>query len=51
MKKAIATLECSSDIDTLREARGKFISLGDYRDSAQKVQECMDKIYLIKKLY
>lgn len=48
--KALVAFGCSNDINTLREARDTFISLGDYLDSALKVQECMDKIYKIKNL-
>lgn len=47
-KKALSALYCSNDINTLREARDTFISLGDYFDSNLKVQECGDKIYKIK---
>lgn len=47
-KRALAALECSNDIDSLRRASDEFFALGAYLDSRKKSQDCKDKIYKIQ---
>lgn len=43
-RKAVLSLECSSDIKVLENTKKKFLSLGDFAESPQLANECDEKI-------
>lgn len=43
-RKAVTALSCSNDLNTLRKAQKTLLDLKDYRDSAQKAEECRRKL-------